>query len=69
MPPYSDIHGELLHNATINFYTYCTIEETSKNIIEICSYDSLFYKSYDSMTELTIDGEVSLLKGAYNRIV
>jgi len=67
--PYSDIYGGLILNATINLYAYCTIEETYNNKIEICSYDSHCFKCYDSTTKLSIDGEASLLKGVYNRVV
>jgi len=67
--PYSDIYGGLILNATINLYAYCTIEETSNNKIEICSYDSHCFKCYNSANKLKIDGEASLLKGVYNRVV
>jgi len=67
--PYSDIYGGLILNATINLYAYCTIVETCNNKIEICSYDSYCFKSYDSTNQLTIDGEASLIKGVYNRVV
>ena len=44
--PYSDIYGGLILNATINLYAYCTIEETSNNLITINGYDSQCFKSY-----------------------
>ena len=67
--PYSDIYGGLVLNATINLYTYCTIEEIKEDIIIINSYDSNCFKSYPLSSELEIDGEASLIKGVYNRIV
>ena len=67
--PYSDIYGGLILNATINLYAYCTIEETNNNTIEICSYDAHCFKTYEAKNELEIDGEASLLKGVYNRVV
>lgn len=67
--PYSDIYGGLILNATINLYAYCTIEETNNNTIEICSYDAHCFKIYEAKNKLEIDGEASLLKGVYNRVV
>ena len=67
--PYSDIFGGLILNATINLYAYCTIEETNNNTIEFCSYDAHCFKIYEAKNELEIDGEASLLKGVYNRVV
>ena len=67
--PYSDMFGGLVLNATINLYAYCTIEETHDNLITINSYDSRIRKSYPCAPTLEIDGEASLIKGVYNRIV
>lgn len=67
--PYSDIYGGLILNATINLYAYCTIEETRDNIIVLNSYDSDCFKSYPSTKKMEIDGEASLIKGVYNRII
>lgn len=67
--PYSDIYGGLILNATINLYAYCTIEETSDNLITINGYDSQCFKSYFLSNWLEIDGEASLIKGVYNRIM
>ena len=67
--PYSDIYGGLVLNATINLYAYCTIEETNDQQITICSYDAGVNKSYPTAEALHIDGEASLIKGTYNRIV
>lgn len=67
--PYSDLYGGLVLNATINLYAYCTIEETTDGRITICSYDADVNKSYPTAATLEIDGEASLIKGTYNRIV
>ena len=67
--PYSDIYGGLILNATINLYAYCTIEETNDGIISVNSYDSDCHKTYSSALQLAIDGEASLIKGVYNRVV
>ena len=67
--PYSDIYGGLVLNATINLYAYCTIEETNNDTITICSFDANFNKSFASAPFLEIDGEASLIKGVYNRVV
>ena len=67
--PYSDIYGGLVLNATINLYTYTTIEETNDGLVVIDSYDADCHKVYPLSRELVIDGEASLIKGVYNRIV
>ena len=67
--PYCDIYGGLVLNATINLYAYCTIEETTDQQITICSYDADVNQSYPSASRLEIDGEASLIKGVYNRVV
>lgn len=67
--PYSDLYGGLVLNATINLYAYCTIEETNDGQITICSYDADVRKSYPTAPMLEIDGDASLIKGTYNRIV
>ena len=67
--PYSDIYGGLILNATINLYAYCTIEETNDGMITINGYDSDCFKSYPASPMLNIDGEASLIKGVYNRVV
>jgi D-glycero-alpha-D-manno-heptose-7-phosphate kinase len=67
--PYSDIYGGLILNATINLYAYCTIEETNDDKITVCGYDSNCFKSYALAGCLEVDGEASLVKGVYNRVV
>ncbi len=67
--PYSDIYGGLVLNATINLYAYCSIETTCDDIITINSFDADCHKSYPSALQLDIDGDASLIKGVYNRVV
>ena len=67
--PYSDIYGGLILNATINLYTYCTIEETDDGMITIDSDDSHCHKSFPKGEYKNIDGEASLIKGVYNRVI
>lgn len=67
--PYSDIYGGLVLNATINLYTHTTIEELADNCIYIDSYDADCHKKYELARKLDIDGEASLVKGVYNRIM
>ena len=67
--PYSDIYGGLVLNATISLYAYCTIEETSDSTITIRSYDSGCFASIPECGHLDINGQASLIKGVYNRIM
>lgn len=67
--PYSDMYGGLILNATINLYTYCTIEETNDGLITIDSDDAQCHESYPLERYLEIDGNASLIKGVYNRVI
>jgi len=67
--PYCDIYGGQVLNATINLYAYCTIEETSDGMIRIHSYDADVVRAYPLTERLPIDGEASLIKGVYNRVI
>lgn len=67
--PYCDIYGGLVLNATINLYAYCTIEETNDQLISINSFDASVFKTYPQSRQLEIDGEASLIKGVYNRVI
>ena len=67
--PYSDMYGGLVLNATVNLYTYCTIEETAGDCIEVNSFDNHYKASYPVGPSLPIDGNADLIKGVYNRIV
>ena len=67
--PYSDIFGGLVLNATINLYAYTTIEETDDGMITIQSYDCDYFEQFPVAENLPIDGNASLIKGTYNRIV
>lgn len=67
--PYSDLYGGYVLNATINLYTYCTIEEIEESHIIIHSYDSNDFETLDLRESLDIDGRGILIKGVYNRLV
>lgn len=67
--PYSDLYGGAILNATINMYAYATIRPTRDNKITLNSLDNKVKKVYESKMELDINGELSLAKGIYNRIV
>jgi D-glycero-alpha-D-manno-heptose-7-phosphate kinase len=67
--PYSDIYGGAILNATINLYAQTTIEPLSDNKITITSIDRGESETFDTCTQLEINGKNSLVKGIYNRIV
>jgi D-glycero-alpha-D-manno-heptose-7-phosphate kinase len=69
VPPYSELFGGAILNATINLYAYATIEPRSDNKIVLQSYDNSEVYTFESIKELEIDGNLDLLKGIYNRVV
>jgi D-glycero-alpha-D-manno-heptose-7-phosphate kinase len=69
VPPYSDLFGGAVLNATIDKYAYCSIEETNSGSIEIIAADLNIRKKYTSALVLPVDGQLDLHKGVYNRVI
>ena len=69
VPPYSDLYGGAVLNATISKYAYATITPRTDGKIIFKSLDNGQNLIYDATESLAIDGELDLLKGIYNRIV
>ncbi|MFH0894335.1 MAG: dehydrogenase [Bacteroidota bacterium] len=67
--PYSDLYGGCILNATINMYAYASIKPRFDNRIEMHSADRNEYVDHESRRCLSINGELDILKGVYNRIV
>lgn len=67
--PYSDIYGGAILNATISMYAYTTIIPRNDGKIVLKSIDKNEEYVLKSSSHLKIDGQLDLLKGAYNRIV
>ena len=67
--PYSDLYGGAVLNATIDMYAYCVAEPTEDNRSFFTLQTEI--KTYSSpLTDfLSIDGNLDLHKGVYNRIV
>lgn len=66
--PYSELHGGLVLNATIDLHAHCTIEEGGDRI-RIVAADIRQEMSYPVSSALPIDGRLDLAKGVWNRIV
>lgn len=69
VPPYSEMYGGAILNATINLYAYATIEPRTDNKIVLQSYDKSEVFEFKCKEFLEIDGNLDLLKGIYNRVV
>jgi len=69
VPPYSDLYGGAVLNATINKYAYATITPRNDGKVVFKSLDNGQNLVYDAVEHLEINGELDLLKGIYNRIV
>ncbi|NUM35835.1 MAG: dehydrogenase [Candidatus Brocadiae bacterium] len=67
--PYSDIYGGAILNATINMYSYTTIQPMDNGKIIMEEMDLGRKTEMPSSDALEINGEFSLIKGVYNRIV
>ena len=67
--PYSDQFGGAILNATIGMYAYATIRPADNGKIILRATDRNEYYELDATEQLTIDGNLDLPKGIYNRIV
>lgn len=67
--PYCDEYGGAVLNATIDMFSYCTLEPTNDGKIMFSARDINKNYESDSISQLPIEGELILLKGVYNRIV
>ncbi|MDB5228787.1 MAG: dehydrogenase [Bacteroidota bacterium] len=67
--PYSDIYGGAILNATISLYAYASIKPTDNNTIVINAIDRNQRLELKSEEQLSLDGNLDLIKGVYNRIV
>ncbi len=67
--PFSDLHGGAILNATINMYAYATIEPRNDGKIVLHAVDKGERFELDSEMTLSIDGNLDLFKGIYNRVV
>jgi D-glycero-alpha-D-manno-heptose-7-phosphate kinase len=67
--PYCDEFGGVVLNATINMYAYCILEPTNDSTISFYASDRRETFSCESVFELSLDDNLLLHKGVYNRIV
>ena len=66
--PYSEIYGGSILNATISMYAYASIEPRNDGKIVLNSIDKRERFELPSIDQLTIDGNLDLHKGIYNRV-
>jgi D-glycero-alpha-D-manno-heptose-7-phosphate kinase len=67
--PYSDQFGGAILNATIGMYAYATIKPLDSGKVILRATDRNEYYELEATETLSIDGNLDLHKGIYNRIV
>lgn len=67
--PYSDIYGGAVLNASISMFAYASLEPTDDGKITFNSIDRGITQHIDSTEQIETDGELSLVKAVYNRVV
>ncbi len=67
--PYADNYGGSILNATINMHAHATIVPLNNGMIELEAFDLGICQEHQSAEALSIDDQLPLLKGVYNRIV
>jgi D-glycero-alpha-D-manno-heptose-7-phosphate kinase len=66
--PYSDLYGGAILNATISLYAHASIEPLQENKIILETNDRNESEQFDFTNELSLNGNMNLLKGVYNCI-
>jgi D-glycero-alpha-D-manno-heptose-7-phosphate kinase len=69
LSPFCDIHGGYVLNATINLYSYCTIEVTDDDKICYHSLDQNYTLEYAVEKQIVAKKDGDLFTGIYNRIM
>ncbi|MFH0832235.1 MAG: GHMP kinase [Candidatus Aenigmatarchaeota archaeon] len=68
VPPYCDEHGGCVLSATINKYSYASLESRNDQEIHIESGDFLKKLRFGSIDEMAYDNELDLLKAAIKNL-
>ena len=68
VPPFSELHGGYVLNATINKYVYVTVEPIEDSKIHIISHDFKQSFTYDANKRLPYDGNLDLIKACLNKV-
>jgi len=67
--PYSDLHGGLVMNATIDRYAHATVDESPDGKVEFHALDHTQSGAWDVGAAIDADGSLRLMAGAYARVV
>jgi D-glycero-alpha-D-manno-heptose-7-phosphate kinase len=69
VPPYSDLYGGAVLNATINMYAFATIIPRTDGKVVFKALDNGEELVCEAQERFEPDGKLDLLKGIYNRVV
>ena len=69
VPPFCDVYGGMVLNATIDKYAYATIETAAEPRVRFVAGDQQLSCEAEAAHYLPPDGVLDLHKGVYNRIV
>jgi len=67
--PYSDLHGGLVMNATIDRYAHATVDDSPDGKVEFHALDHDQSGAWDVGAAIDADGSLRLMAGAYARVV
>lgn len=67
--PFSDVHGGVVLNASINLYAYAVVELTDRGLIEFEATDRNESFSCELTDFIEPAGDLLLHKGVYNRVI
>jgi len=66
---YYNLYGGYVLNATVDMYSYCTIEPNDSGKVEFIAADLKIREEYTSAERLSVSPKLPLHTGVYNRIV
>ena len=68
VPPFTDDHGGLIFNATIDQYAYCSISSRNDNEFKVHSLDYNIIARFKDNEDLKFDGNLDLVKAVIKRM-